>query len=94
MTPCFDNEGFNNLYLSTSKYAKKQQLLNAFYNVWFEMFGAYYSLGGCPYWSAVRSQWTAPNKKKIKVRLQGYGYTPQSIESLFKCMTKWLNANK
>jgi hypothetical protein len=95
MKPFFDNVGLNNLYLNSSKYAKKQQLLNAFYSVWYETCATnYVGLGGCPSWSSVRSKWNAENKKKIKVKLRAYGYTPQAIDALFKCMTQWLNANK
>lgn len=88
----FDSQGFNTLYLNTSKYQYKEKLLDSFYYVWIDVFGPLWPLH-LRSWDQVKSWWTAANKKTIKVRLQGQGYSPAGIDGLFRTFEKWMKAH-
>lgn len=90
----FDYSEFEKYYYSSSKYAKKEQLSYDFHTVWWKTFGTSYGFNNYCSFNEVSSRWTAPNKKTIKIKLQGIGHSSQSIDSFYKCFTQWLNAHK
>ena len=88
MNGWFDNRGFNSFYLGKSTYVKKQQLLNGFYYQWAVLFSM--GLEKTPgITGKMGSFWNASNKKKMKTRLLGLGYTSASVEGLFKAFAEW-----
>lgn len=89
----FDWPGFKTYYLNSSKYSKKEQLLNSFYNLWADTFGVTNGLGHLCGWGHIKSYFTAQNKKKLKIQLQGWGYSPAGIDGLYKSFSQWLKAN-
>jgi hypothetical protein len=83
----FDHKSFNTYYKGKTKYAKKEQLLDAFYNTWNAINGPFYEHPKFTYnWE---KYWTPEVKKRMKVTLLGYGYTAAGIDSLFKAFTEW-----
>lgn len=89
----FDNLGFNNYYTAKSKYAKKQELLADFYRVWYDTFGWGLAIRPFTMESIKNSCWKAANKKTMKVKLIGKGYSSAGIDGLFKAFTEWIAAN-
>lgn len=87
----FDNTSFNNLYLASSKYVKKNELLNDFYYVWFDY--TRMGLRACPIAYARASWKNTTLKNNIKTTLMGRGYTPAAISGLYKIFKKQLDIN-
>lgn len=92
----FDYNGFKSYYLAKSKLDKKQNLVNDFWQEWLNKFGSNKSLTRFVQIEVkeISSLWKAQAKKDLKVKLIARGYSSQAIDSLFKCFTDWLKANK
>ena len=91
MRDYFNNIGFNMMYLNSSKYARKQELLNAFYSAWYDKVRM--GLKAIPIGIA-RGNWKDPEVKKfIKVRLKGLGHTDAAITGIFKVFKTQLDYN-
>lgn len=89
----FDDEGFYNYYMNSSKYSKKQELYRDFCSFWYDKFG-YNNRLNLTSWAVVNNLWKAPNKKDLKVKLIARGYSSQAIDALFKTLSTWLKATK
>ena len=92
MNGWFNNEGFNTYYLNHSKYAKRWQLLEAFYYTWYDCAGWPLALTQNATYK-IKGIWKADFKKKMKIRLVGQGYTSGGIDGLFKTFAAWNKAN-
>lgn len=93
MSQFYDYQGFCRYYLNTSKYERKNELLNSFYWTWCNMLGTIDGLGHFPTWGRVEYLFKE-NKKAIKIKLISQGYTSQSIDALYRSFNSWLKANK
>lgn len=88
MNGWFDKKGFTNYYLAKSKYARKNELINSFYTAWIDVTNRGIDLIQ-DFTGTVNKIWNAPTKKAIKVLLISWGYSPASIEGLFKSFSDW-----
>ncbi|MBQ4284100.1 MAG: hypothetical protein IJB96_09260 [Lachnospira sp.] len=87
----FDNKGFNTYYLSKSKYASKQKLLDDFYRVWIDCYGCRLTcMPDITY--KLKKAFTADLKKRMKVLLIGKGYTSAGIDGIFKAFGEWIKS--
>lgn len=90
----FDYNGFEKMYYASTRYAKKEQMSYDFHTIWWKTFGTSDGFNNYPTYPRVRALWTAPNKRTIKIKLMGVGHSSQSVDSLFKCFKRWLDAHK
>lgn len=81
---------FKTYYFNTTKYSKKERLVEDFLSIWYSSIDRDFSLATTGY---IKKLFNAQNKKAIKIKLQGKGHTPAGIDSFFRCLTNWLNAN-
>ena len=87
----FDNESFNNLYLSSSKYAKKTALLDDFYSAWYDVRRE--GLRTTTIRAAAGLNKNNDFKKKIKDILIGRGHTATAITGLWKAFDRQVKIN-
>lgn len=81
---------FKTYYYNTTKYEKKVKLLEDFRSIWWDSVSHEFNFATKAY---VKRLFTPQTKKAIKIKLQGKGHTPGGIDSLYRCLTNWLNAN-
>lgn len=81
---------FKTYYFNTTKYEKKAKLLEDFKSIWYNSISSEFGLATKAY---VKKLFNAQNKKAIKIKLQGKGHTTAGIDSFYRCLTNWLNAN-
>ncbi len=90
----FNWQNFRKYYYASSSYQKKEALAKDFFNIWWDVCGASYSLGKNNSPAVIKSCLTASNKKSIKVQLIAKGYTSAAIDGIFKSLATWLSATK
>ena len=90
----FNWQNFRKFYYASTTYQKKEALAKDFFDVWWDVCGAAYSLGKFNSIATIKSCFNASNKKSMKVRLIAKGYTPASIDGIYKYLATWLSANK
>lgn len=87
----FYRPNFRKYFLNVSKYAKKEQIVSDFFDIWFEI-----HRWGIDYYecSAVRDFVSKPaDKKKIRALLLGRGHSAAAVTSFIKQVLNWTNAN-
>ena len=85
---------FRDYYYATSTYQKKQALAKDFFNIWWNVCGAANSLGKYNNSDTIKSLFNASNKRSMKVQLISKGYTPASIDGIFRSLSTWLSATR
>ena len=83
-------EDFKRYYYSSTKSPKAEALLTDFMGLYFSYTGRGLHVSTL---YQVKNALDAATKKKMKVQLQGMGYTAASIDNLFKKIASWIKAN-
>lgn len=87
----FNNESFNNLYLSSSKYAKKKALLDDFYSAWYDVRRE--GLRTTTIRAAANLSKNTTFKNNIKDILIGKGHTAAAVTGLWKAFDRQVKIN-
>lgn len=90
MAVYFKKDNFEEYYLNSSRYTKKNALVLAFWKEWFDLTNESYHYMTVDYAERCFKEY----KKAIKVRLQGKGFTPAGIDGFYKAFSAWIKARK